>query len=297
MAYMTMYHDSMLPIDLDIDMLRCFLEVTRTGSFTKTGKNIGLTQSGVSVKIRRLEERLDTQIFNRLSKNLSLTHEGEILLNHAGRILAAHDEAVSQLTKPKAAGKLRVGIIDYFSPELLPNILSKFKRQFPNIHLEVWIDVGMNLISLFEKGELDIVVAGKESYQGNVQLLTQEPLLWVVSKDSDPSQYESLPLVLFPFPCSFRQIATKSLKNINRDWETPFTGTSTASIQNAVKAGMGVAILPQGAVITGIKKVPPSLGLPELPMHTIVVIVDESKENDARDVFISYLEVEVNSLE
>jgi len=70
----------MLPIDLHIDMLRCFMEVARTGSFTKAGNNIGLTQSGVSVKIRRLEERLSSQIFNRTSKSLSLTLEVEILV-------------------------------------------------------------------------------------------------------------------------------------------------------------------------------------------------------------------------
>ena len=60
---MTDYHELMVPIDLDIDMLRFFMKVAKTGSFTKAGKNIGLTQSGVSVKIRRLEERLSAQIF------------------------------------------------------------------------------------------------------------------------------------------------------------------------------------------------------------------------------------------
>jgi DNA-binding transcriptional LysR family regulator len=72
----------MVPIDLDIDMIRCFVEVASTGSFTKAGKNIGLTQSGVSVKIRRLEDRISTQVFNRTSKSLSLTLEGEILLEN-----------------------------------------------------------------------------------------------------------------------------------------------------------------------------------------------------------------------
>ena len=145
----------MVPIDLDIDMLRCFMEVAKTGSLTKAGKNIGLTQSGVSVKIRRLEERLSTQIFNRTSKSLSLTLEGEILLDVAGRILSVDDEAVSRLTKPQASRKLRIGLTDYFIPELLPNLLSKFRKQYPNIHLEIQTGIGINLIPLFEKGELD----------------------------------------------------------------------------------------------------------------------------------------------
>lgn len=287
----------MAHIDFDIDMLRCFVEVAQTGSFTKAGKNIGLTQSGVSVKIRRLEERLSTQTFNRTSKSLSLTLEGEILLDYARRILSLHDEAVSRLTKPRACGKLRIGLIDYFLPELLPNLLSRFRKQYPNIHLEIQIDSGMNLIPLFEKGELDLVVTGKDFYQGSSRTLFQEPLIWVMGKDAEASFYdEKVPLVLLPAPCGFRKIATESLEKTNRKWEILFTGTSIASIQAAVQAGMGVSILPKGALKEGLKTAPPQLGLPELPMYYIVIIADEQRDNDARDFFISYLEAELNNL-
>lgn len=288
---------TMIPIDLDIDMMRCFVEVTKTGSFTKAGSNIGLTQSGVSVKIRRLEERLSSKIFNRTSKSLSLTHEGELLLEYAGKLLAVHDEAVSRLTKPKASGSLRVGLIEYFLPELLPNILNKFKNQFPSIHLEIRIDVGINLIPMFDKGELDLVVTGKDAYQGSSRTLLQEPLFWVVGKNIDPSLLGGvINLVLLPSPCSFRKYATEGLEKVNRKWEVLYTGTSIPSIQAAVQAGMGLSVLPKGALKDGLKKAPSHLNLPELPMSSIVLITDEEKENDAKDVFISYLEAELNNL-
>jgi len=286
----------MIPIDLDIDMLRCFMEVARTGSFTKAGNNIGLTQSGVSVKIRRLEERLSTQIFNRTSKSLSLTLDGEILFDYAGRILSVHNEAVSRLTKPKASGNLRIGLIDYFLPDLLPNLLSRFRKQYPNIHLEVRTDFGMNLIPQFEKGELDLVVAGRDAYEGSCRVLTQEPLIWVIGKDTEVSLNDALNLVLLPSPCNFRKLATEGLDTANRKWEVLFTGTSIANIQAAVQAGMGLSILPKGALKQGIRKAPSQLDLPELPMYSIVLITDEQKANDARDVFISYLEAELNKL-
>ena len=286
----------MIPLDLDIDMLRCFREVAETGSFTKAGKNIGLTQSGVSVKIRRLEERLSTQILNRTSKSLSLTLEGEILLDYAGRILSVHDEAVSRLTEPKASGNLRIGLTDYFIPELLPSLLSQFRKQYPNIHLEIQTDVGMNLIPLYEKGELDLVVAGKESYQGRSRVLTHEPLIWVVGTETEASLHETVYLVLLPSPCSFRKIATESLEKANRKWEILFTGTSIGSIQAAVQAGMGVSILPKGALRKGLRIAPSHLALPQLPMYSLALITDEEKENDARDVFIGYLEAGLNRL-
>ena len=109
------------------------MEVAKTESFTKAKKIVGLTQSGVSVKFRRLEERLSTQNFNRTSKSFSFTLEGEILFDFAGRILSVHDEAVSRLKKPKASGNLRIGLTDYFIPELLPNLLSKFRKRCPNM--------------------------------------------------------------------------------------------------------------------------------------------------------------------
>ena len=286
----------MIPIDLDIDMLRCFMEVAKTGSFTKAGNNIGLTQSGVSVKIRRLEERLNTSIFNRTSKSLSLTLEGEILLDYAGRIMSVHNEAVSRLTKPKASGKLRIGLIDYFLPELLPNLLSKFRKQYPNIHLEVRTDIGINLIPQFEKGELDLVVTGKDAYQGSCRVLIQEPLIWVIGKDTEVSLPDLLHLVLLPSPCVFRKIATEGLEKANRKWEVLYTGSSIANIQAAVQAGMGLSILPKGALKDGLKKAPSHMDLPELPMYSIVLITDEQKANDARDVFIGYLEAELNKI-
>ena len=294
---MTDYHSYMIPIDLDIDMLRCFMEVAKTGSFTKARNNIGLTQSGVSVKIRRLEERLSSQIFNRTSKSLSLTLEGEKLLDYAGRILSVHDEAVSRLTKPKASGKLRIGIIDYFIPELLPGLLSKFRKQYPNIHLEVHTDVGINLIPMFEKGKLDLVVTGKDAYEGDCRILAQEPLIWAVDKDFEGSPHEeAVNLALLPAPCSFRNIAIEGLEKADRKWEIVFTGTSIANIQAAVQAGMGLSILPLGALKEGLRKAPSHLDLPALPMYSIVLITDEHTANDARDVFVTYLEAELNPI-
>ncbi len=287
----------MIPIDLDIDMLRCFVEVARTGSFTKTGKNIGLTQSGVSVKIRRLEERLNSKIFDRSAKQLGLTVEGEVLLDYAGRILSVHDEAVSRLTKPEAVGKLRVGMIDYFFPDLLPRLLSKFRKQYPNIHLEVRTGYGMHLIPEYEKGNLDLVVTGKDSYTGDCRVLVQEPLVWVVSKDTELSHLsDPVPLVALPSPCLFRKFATDGLEKADRKWDILFTGTSIANIQAAVEAGMGLSILPKGAMNEKLKKAPAHLKLPELPMYSIVLITDEEAKNDAKDVFVSYLEAELDSL-
>ncbi|MEH0019016.1 MAG: LysR family transcriptional regulator [Desulfobacter sp.] len=284
----------MIPIDLDINMLRCFKEVAETGSFTRAGNNIGLTQAGVSTKIRRLEERLSAKVFNRTSKTLSLTLEGEVLLDYARRILSVHDEAVSRLTRPEACGHLRIGLIDYFLPDLLPGLLSRFRKQYPNVHLEVQTDMGTGLIPMFEKGELDLVVAGKDAYQGSTRVLVQEPLIWVTGKDTDIAHCDIMPLALLPSPCIFRTLAIENLEKAGRKWEILYTGSSIAGIQMAVQAGMGLSVLPMGALTRGMRKAPSQLELPGLPTYAIALFTDERQKNDARDVFVSYLEAELN---
>ncbi len=216
-------------------------------------------------------------------------------MEYAKRILAAHDEAVGRLTTPGVTGRLRIGLIDYCLPELLPGLLIQFRRRYPNIHLDLQIDVGINLIPLFDKGELDIVVAGKDDHQGkfkglNCKVLVEEPLVWVTGADADDSQHETIPLVLFPQPCNFRKLSTETLDNSGRKWEILLTGNSSGSIQTAVQAGMGLSVLPMGALKKGLKQASSKLSLPELPMFAIALFSNENKKNKARDVFVSYIE-------
>ena len=137
-------------------------------------------------------------------------------------------------------------------------------------------------------------MAGKDEYQGDCRILAQEPLTWMVSSDTEITLPEPIQLVLLPSPCSFRKLATESFKKVNRKWEVLFTGTSRASIQAAVQAGMGLTILPQGAITKGLRKAPSHWELPELPLFSLALFTDEQTENDARDVFILYLEAELN---
>jgi DNA-binding transcriptional LysR family regulator len=88
----------MARIDLDSDLLRCFVAVADARGFTAAGDLIGLTQSGISVRIRNLEERLGRRLFDRTSRSVSLTEDGEVLLSYARRMVDLNDEAIGRLT-------------------------------------------------------------------------------------------------------------------------------------------------------------------------------------------------------
>src|SRR5215207_6074730 len=117
--------------DLDPDLLRCFLAVTDNGGFTAAGERIGLSQSAVSLKVKRLEEQLDRRLFARTSRSLALTEDGELLQGFARRLLAMNEEAVRRLTAPPLEGRLRLGVAEYFVPQHLADLLAGFRRAHP----------------------------------------------------------------------------------------------------------------------------------------------------------------------
>src|ERR1700732_4127327 len=96
--------------DLDIDLLRCFAKVAGEGSFTAAATALCLTQSAVSLKIKRLEEVVRKRVLHRTSRRLSLTREGELLLAYANRMLSLNDEAMRRIIAPPVRGHLKLGV-------------------------------------------------------------------------------------------------------------------------------------------------------------------------------------------
>jgi len=131
-------HGMRIP-DLDLDLLRCFVTVAEAGGFTAAGQALGLTQSAISLKVKRLEDILGRRVFERTSRSIALTREGETLLAYARRMLALNDEAVRRMVAPPMAGRLRLGVADHFIPRNLAPVLARFARVYPELRLEVEI--------------------------------------------------------------------------------------------------------------------------------------------------------------
>jgi len=103
---------------LDIVLLRTFVAVVEANGFTRAAGFVNLTQSAVSLHIKRLEEQVGRRLFDRTAPKLALTSDGEILLSYAQRILALEEEVKTRLGHPEPEGLVRFGaldvIIDYF---------------------------------------------------------------------------------------------------------------------------------------------------------------------------------------
>ena len=104
--------------DLDLDLLRGFVTVAERGGFTAAGTALGLTQSAISLKVKRLEDILGKRVLERGARGVALTREGETLLAYARRMLALNDEAVRR-TKDLAAGGVLLTAVAAFVAGLI----------------------------------------------------------------------------------------------------------------------------------------------------------------------------------
>jgi DNA-binding transcriptional LysR family regulator len=241
--------------NLDIDLLRSFAAVVDCGSFTGAGELVARTQSAVSVQIKRLEEVLGKTVFERTSRSLALTPAGETLLGSARRILELNDESVRRIAEPPVTGSIRLGITEYFVPNDLPQILSRFTAAYSDVHLEVRMGLSRELRDSISGGLLDAAIV-RLAPREHAKALWAEPQVWAVREGSEPEHAGVVPLVLLPEPCVLRAHALESMKRLKRRYRIAFTGSSMASIQAAVSAGLGVSILPRSCLLPGMAVLP-----------------------------------------
>ena len=122
---------------LPVDLLRTLLVLARTRSFSRTGEEIGRSQSAVSLQMRRLQQIAGSPILTNSGKSFGLTPQGEIVLEYAKQIVALNDECVGRLDGGILTGTIRVGIPSDFALSFLPQLLGRFSETNPDIALDV----------------------------------------------------------------------------------------------------------------------------------------------------------------
>jgi DNA-binding transcriptional LysR family regulator len=235
--------------NLPMDLLRTFVTINDLGGFTQAGEVLGRSQPAVSLQVKRLEELLAVQLFNR-HQGLRLTEEGQMLYGYARKILDLNDTAVSQLMTPAVSGSVRLGIPNDFEVSFLPMTLSKFSRAYPNVMLDVSSDLSVNLRRDYLRGAYDMVMSMDE--HPSSELLPGdaivEPLTWVSGPGFQLDPAEPVPLVLYPKGCVYRHHVTEALNQAGIAWRILYCTASLLGIQSAIEAGLGISALASNTV-------------------------------------------------
>ena len=267
--------------NLPMDLLRAFVSVSQLRSFTKAGELLGRSQPAVTLKIKRPEELVDQKLFLRGGKSLELSDSGIALYNYAKQILTLNDLAISQISKSTVHGKIRLGIPSEFATVLLPKIISRFAKAYPNVALEVNCELSKYLLTRAgrESHDLILVLADQDTNLDGDLVKTDE-LVWVSSKKFNRTKKDAVPLIVASEGCIYRHTAMTGLSNASLSWKIVYTNPDLTGIQYAIQEGLGVTVLSRSIVPENLHILSASAGLPSLDRVSINIICNEQRSND-----------------
>lgn len=262
-----------LPL-LDLDVLRTFVAIAETGSFTAAANAVFRTPSAVSMQIKKLEETLGRVVFVRDARSVTLTNDGEILIGYARRLIALNREAVAKFVIPDISGVVRLGSPDDYGERVLPHVLKRFAQTHPAIAVDVVIDQSGNLRRRLNDGALDITLFTVcRSIPTEAEVLLTEPIVWGGAKGGCAHSREPLPLSIWEEGCVWRSAALEALGRAGRDYRIAYMSAHTAGQRSAILSDLAVAPLPRSFIGEDIVALGPEEGLPLLPTYNLAMIV------------------------
>ncbi|MFC8014600.1 LysR substrate-binding domain-containing protein [Streptomyces cinereoruber] len=244
--------------------LRTFLAVAQTLSFTRAAERLGVRQSTVSQHVRRLEEATGRPLFSRDTHRVELTEDGEAMLGFARTILQAHERAAAFFGGTRLRGRLRFGASEDFVTTRLPEILESFRREHPEVDLELTVGLSGTLQARLAAGRLDLILAKRRGTEGGGRLVWEDSLIWIGSPGLRLEPDRPVPLILYPPPGITRARALEALEAQGRAWRIACTSSSLSANVAAARAGLGVMAHTRGLVPPGLVPVPARAGLPDL---------------------------------
>lgn len=256
--------------NLDLATLRSFVTIADSGSMTKAASRLFMTQSAISMQIKRLETSLDLSLFERTSGGMLVTSAGEQLLNYAKQMLELNDEVVGRLTAAEFEGELRLGVPDDIIFPRLPEVLKQFARDYPRVKVKLMVELTKKLKTMYANGELDLIMTTEFDADKGGEVVAEEKLVWVGAKGGTAWRQRPLPLTITR-NCAFKGIVFRELKKAAIGWEEVAGLDNVAVVEALNSADFGVSVEMQSTIITGREIVDHKGQLPELPAPKIVI--------------------------
>jgi DNA-binding transcriptional LysR family regulator len=223
-------------VNLPTELLRSFAAIVDSGSMLRATERVFVSQSALSLQMKRLEELVQAPLFRRDGRRLVLTPTGQGMLGHAREILSANDRAVSAITGNALAGVVRVGFVQDFAETLLRGVLARFAHLNPNTQLQVRVGNSAELLELMAADRMDVVLC-----MGNREdpaAVRSAPMNWL----GDPAlaQLDVIPLAVLEIPCRFREAALAALEKAERPYRIVLETPSLQALRAAVDSGLGI---------------------------------------------------------
>lgn len=258
-------------LSLDLESIRAFLAITELKSFTKAADALGTTQATLSVKLKRLEEKLDVRLLERTPRQVRLSAAGESFLPEALQLIAANDRAIASLASPLPRRQFKLGVgCHVFGPEI-QMILSRLRHTEPTLQIELSVDSSRVLVEQCNSRLLDFIIVRSDDgrYEGDV--LCPEHFGWYASKQFAYDPQGPLPIANLKELCGLRNVAARTLDKADIEWHEAFVGNNLTAVITAISAGLAVGIFPHRGAPADLAEVSEKLNLPAIPSSSVLI--------------------------
>ena len=252
-----------MPRNLDLTALRSFVTIVDAGGVTRAAGFLNLTQSAVSMQMRRLEDGLGVQLLDRSSRKLVPTAAGEQLLSYARRMLGLNDEVYGLLTQARFEGELTLGVPHDIVYPAIPQVLQRFASEFPKVKVRLLSSFTRILKEQFGRGEADLILTTEDGVEEGGVSLAELQLVWVGAPGGQAWRQRPLPLA-YEQRCIFRKNVQERLDAAGIPWTLTVDSDNTRTVEATVSADLAVHTVLEGTEPRHVERISHGGALPEL---------------------------------
>ncbi len=252
-----------MPKNLDMTALRAFATVAEAGGVTKAAGLLNLTQSAVSMQLKRLEGALDLQLLDRSARAVGLTPAGEQLLSYARRMLTLNDEIFGRLTAQEFEGEIVLGVPHDIVYPAIPQVLQRFAADYPRMKVTLLSSFTRRLKQQYARGEVDVMLTTEDSVDAGGETLVSRPLVWIGAPGGQAWRRRPLRLA-FEHDCIFRTGVQRRLDEAGIPWEMAVESNSSRTIEATVSADLAVHTMIEGTEQRYLERIAHGGALPDL---------------------------------
>lgn len=238
-----------------------FLQVAQYQSFSKAARHLGYSQAAVTIQIKQLEQELGVHLFDRIGKQISMTHQGQVFYQYAVSIRNDLERAKNAVSDPSTlSGKLCLGTIESICASIFPDLLAEYHRLHPEVTISIVTDSPGVLLDRMNENTIDIVyLLDRRIYDNRWCKTLEEPEenIFVASPDHELAlvkrELELDEVLRFPFfltekDASYRHMLEQYLASINRSVKPFLEIGSTEFIIHMLLKNTGISFLPKFTV-------------------------------------------------
>lgn len=239
---------------MELSDLRIFKAVAEQGGITRAAQSLHRVQSNVTTRVKQLEQRLGTRLFNRQGRRLVLSSEGRLLLEYADRLLELSSEAQAALRGHAPQGALKIGALESTAATRLPTVLARYHREYPAVRVELVTGTSAALIDkvLHEDLEAAFVVEPFPARGLQAVHAFTEELVLISARDHprirNAADLAQRTLLAFTTGCAYRRRLEAWLGRSKMAPDRVMEYGSYHAIVACSAAGAGIAVVPRSVL-------------------------------------------------